>query len=238
MGIVIKGRTVYGPNIVTDGLVLYLDAANTKSYPGSGTTWYDLSTSNDNSTLYNDVAYSNGSMIFDGNNDYARADIDLSTTDAISICCWLKYSHTAITLVFEHSANFNFNNSFGIVASEGGVSGCLEFVNHTSAGYHSVYTANAYNDNNWHYLCATSNRSLDALNQSSLYVDGISDKILSSSFRVDNNGNYSNFTMYIGSRAGTNYFTPMSLGIVKIYNRAISETEIIQNYNAMKGRYL
>lgn len=238
MSINIKGRTVYGPNIATDGLVFYLDAANIKSYPGSGTTWYDLSESNDNSTLYNGITYSNGNMIFNGYNNYARADIDLSTTNTISICCWLKYSHTAITLICEHSVNFNTNNSFGIVANETGVSGCLEFVDHTSAGYNVVYTANAYNDNNWHYLCATSNRSLDALNQSSLYIDGISDKIQKTQYCANNNENYSNFTMYIGSRAGTSFFTPMSLSIIKIYNRVLLPTEVLQNYNAMKGRYV
>ena len=43
MSIIVRGKSVLGPNVVTDGLVLYLDAGNTKSYPGTGTVWYDVS---------------------------------------------------------------------------------------------------------------------------------------------------------------------------------------------------
>lgn len=64
-----------GPNIVTDGLVLYLDAANTKSYPGSGTTWNDLSGNGNNGTLINGYIFNsigNGNLVFDGSNDYVN----------------------------------------------------------------------------------------------------------------------------------------------------------------------
>ena len=62
-----------GKPIVTDGLVLCLDAANPKSYPGSGTTWTDLSGNGNNGTLVNGVGYNSdngGSLSFDGVNDY------------------------------------------------------------------------------------------------------------------------------------------------------------------------
>ena len=64
-----------GPNIVTDGLILALDAASPKSYPGSGTTWYDLTTNSLDATLYNGVSFSTnkqGTMVFDGVNDYGQ----------------------------------------------------------------------------------------------------------------------------------------------------------------------
>ena len=57
----------YGPRVITDGLVLALDAADVSSYPGSGTTWTDLSGNGNNGTLVNGVGYDNGSLIFDGN---------------------------------------------------------------------------------------------------------------------------------------------------------------------------
>jgi hypothetical protein len=63
----------HSPSIVTDGLVLCLDAGNPKSYPGSGTTWTDLSGNGNNGTLVNGVGYSGdnlGSLSFDGVNDY------------------------------------------------------------------------------------------------------------------------------------------------------------------------
>jgi hypothetical protein len=64
-----------GPNIVTDGLVLYLDAANQKSYPGTGTTWNDLSGNGNNGTLVNGPTFNsdnNGSIVFDGVDDYVN----------------------------------------------------------------------------------------------------------------------------------------------------------------------
>ena len=63
----------HSPSIVTNGLVLCLDAANSKSYPGSGTTWTDLSGRGNNGTLVNGVGYNSGnlgSLVFDGVDDY------------------------------------------------------------------------------------------------------------------------------------------------------------------------
>lgn len=239
MSIVIKGRTVYGPNIVTDGLVLYLDAANIKSYPGSGSTWYDLSGKNNN-IGFNQTTFNTdngGNIVFDGLNDYGKANVfDLSSTDKISLCFWIKFGSTTERIIMEHSENFNSSNA--PVSSVNYLPGRLLFSDHHTAGYNISYTANSYADSNWHYFCATSDRSLDALTQTSLYVDAIFDKILHATHRANLSGNYSSYPLYIGSRAGGSYFLSGSLGIVKIYNRAISETEIIQNYNAMKGRYL
>ena len=75
-----------GPHIITDGLILALDAASPKSYPGSGTTWYDLTTNSLDATLYNGVSFSTnkqGTMVFDGVNDYGQ--ISSSTLTAINI---------------------------------------------------------------------------------------------------------------------------------------------------------
>ena len=62
----------YSPRVVTNGLVLALDAANPNSYPGTGTTWYDLSGNNLHMSLINGPTYSNGALIFDGADDYAE----------------------------------------------------------------------------------------------------------------------------------------------------------------------
>ena len=75
--------TSYNPRIVTNGLVLCLDAANKRSYPGAGTTWTDLSHNPTNLTLYNGLSYSdegNGSLLFDGTDDYASGSINNTTT--------------------------------------------------------------------------------------------------------------------------------------------------------------
>ena len=67
----------YGPKIVTDGLVLCLDAADQNSYPGSGNTWYDLSGNGNNGTLVNGVGYNSGnlgSLVFGGVDDYVNCE--------------------------------------------------------------------------------------------------------------------------------------------------------------------
>ena len=76
-----------GPEVVEDGLVLALDAGNTKSYPGSGTTWTDLSGNGNNGTLTNGPTYSSsngGSIVFDGVNDF----VDISNSFQVSTVVW------------------------------------------------------------------------------------------------------------------------------------------------------
>ena len=75
----------YSPKIVTDGLVLYLDAANTKSYPGTGTVWTDISRTNNNGTLTNGPTYTStfgGSIVFDGTNDSVVSANTINITGA------------------------------------------------------------------------------------------------------------------------------------------------------------
>lgn len=72
-----------GPNITTEGLVLHLDAANLNSYTGTGTTWFDLSGNGNDGTLVNGVGYfedNQGSMVFDGVDDYGTIDYPLFTS--------------------------------------------------------------------------------------------------------------------------------------------------------------
>ena len=91
----------YSPKIVTDGLVLYLDAANTRSYPGTGTTWTDLSRSSLPTPLYNGPTFNStngGSIIFDGIDDYAEVQRNVAIRpDYVTICAW-AVSYTHLTL--------------------------------------------------------------------------------------------------------------------------------------------
>jgi len=86
----------HSPRIITDGLVLCLDAGNPKSYPGSGTTWTDLSGNGNNGTLTNGPTYNSGnlgSLVFDGVNDYVNlGDLDLPAPFTLSI--WFKGNTT------------------------------------------------------------------------------------------------------------------------------------------------
>ena len=72
---------IFLPRIVTDGLVLAIDAANTKSYPGSGTTWYDISRNNSNGSLVNGSTFSSenlGTVTFNGVDQYYNLEKNLN----------------------------------------------------------------------------------------------------------------------------------------------------------------
>ena len=93
----------YSPKIVTDGLVLYLDAANTKSYPSTGTTWTDISRSRFNGALTNGPTFNSsngGSIVFDGTNDYATLgnilnDVIAGNTPKYTFSVWIKFNALA-----------------------------------------------------------------------------------------------------------------------------------------------
>ena len=84
-----------GPEIVRNGLLFCLDSTNSKSYPGSGTTWFDLTGNNYNATLVNGVTYNSSTklMTFDGSNDYATVSIDLRNT-TYSVMALARYLPT------------------------------------------------------------------------------------------------------------------------------------------------
>jgi hypothetical protein len=86
-----------GPDLIQDGLVLCLDAANTKSYPGSGTSWVDLSGNGNNGTLTNGPTFSStngGNIFFDGTNDYVRVSSTsiIPGSSSFTFNIWLNYS--------------------------------------------------------------------------------------------------------------------------------------------------
>ena len=105
-----------GPNITTDGLVLHLDAANTNSYPGSGTTWTDISGKGHNGTLDNGPTFSSdnkGCIVLDGTNDYIST-INLSSFTTFTIQMWIFDSRSAsgdmdILTYNGDSGSFTFN---------------------------------------------------------------------------------------------------------------------------------
>jgi hypothetical protein len=235
------------PNIVTDGLVLYLDAANTKSYPGSGTTWFDISGNNNHVTLYNGAAYSNGIITLDGTNDYISSvnNLDLSNTNAVTILFYIKATTygTAVKILYELSTNFNSRaDSFVAAFSDDSVGQNFEIlasvkgnVNYSIASYNKTML----NDLMWHQHVIqhdTSQTTTEVL----MYGNGQPGPIVQNpvtGYNGNNTNNFGNQPFYIGSRAGTSLFAPMSIGSIQIYNRALSLIEIQQNYNSTKTRF-
>jgi hypothetical protein len=116
--------TLYSPRIVTDGLVLYLDAANYRSYPGSGTTWTDVSGNGNNGTLTNGPIFdtaNGGNFSFDGVDDFVdipRTNIDYTPLDSFTMGVWAKVDGVSGDFTFARNTTVfgrgDTANSFGI----------------------------------------------------------------------------------------------------------------------------
>ena len=108
-----------GPNLNTDKLILCLDAANTNSYPGSGTTWTDMSGKENDGTLTNGPTFSSddmGSIVFDGSNDYVNAT-PITKPALFPLILFSKPNLESISFgeIFQYSLSKTFNNSTDVL---------------------------------------------------------------------------------------------------------------------------
>lgn len=223
----------HGASVVRDGLVLHLDAANPKSYPGTGTTYTDLSIKGNNGTLINGVGYStnnSGCFVFDGVNDTIDCgpvpEIGASLT-GLTVSAWV-YSTSASTRCILENGTLYTTNTFYLFQEN---SSYFTFEVYGGA-YDAVFASYVYQLNTWYNLVGvwSSNNRVD------LYTNGV----LTSGTRIGQvrssviNGNTN---LFVGTRAGTSYPFSGSIGDVKLYNRALSAAEIKQNFEALRGRY-
>jgi hypothetical protein len=219
----------YGPRIVTDGLVLALDAADRNSYPGSGTTWTDLSGNGYIGTLYNDTTYNSfngGGLVFDGTDDF----VDINSTDIITgtnpftIDCWFTLS------------GGSYGELFGNYGS-GYTTGYIWFA---TAGLYingSCYVPNyATATQGTHYIASTRTSAGACVT----YLDGVSvatatlpaSILIGPNFRIgaDTKSTVPNTSGLLEELNGRIYN-------LKVYNRALTASEVQQNFNALRGRF-
>jgi hypothetical protein len=222
-----------GPRIVTDGLVLCLDAGNNKSYPGTGTVWNDLSGNNNNGTLTNGPIFSSlnrGSIIFDGTNDYMIISTFSNTlASTLSLLYWIKYTQGGYIVQQNRSSSNILNQyNFQIIGNK------LQFWDYsTSYGFTDNTSLNSSNttlsSNIWYQVGFVKNGTSGIY-----YLNGQQDRTVTAASNVT----YGNSNHVIGRdhRDNNKYFNG-NIAQASIYNRALSPTEILQNYNATKGRY-
>ena len=245
----------FGPQIVKNGLVFYLDAANKKSYVSGSKSWFDLTNTNVTGSLKNGTGFSyvnGGAMVFDGTNDYVNTgNINLSTTDKVSVDFWCKivtYTEVANSgkIVIELSTDFNaittgfiagfaddsnavFGGTFPISVSVRGNGG-------TQLGYNiSYWPKTLVNDLKWHHWCCIFDKSQSGA-ETFLYIDGISRTGTLTSYNANNTNNFASLPFYIGGR-GASFNPNIQISNLKIYNRALSASEVLQNFNATKTRF-
>ena len=218
---------IHSPKIVTSGLVLCLDAANKLSYPSTGTSWYDLSGNANTGTLTNGPTFSNtnsGTIVFPGNVDNRVQTSYGPTFTNFTISLWFKDNNSVQygrLLDKSYTGGFWIGRNGSTANSWGG--GILE-----SSPPYGIYLT--LTDGQWHFLT-----SIRSGTSHILYGDGITNTTnnVVSSTALDTT------TLAIGGWSGglgSQQFTG-NISTVMMYNRALSSTEVLQNYNATKTRF-
>ena len=216
-----------GPNIVTNGLVLNIDAANTKSYPGSGTTWTDISRGGNNGILVNGPTFNSangGSIIFDGSDDYVNCGnaSNLQIT-AGTISAWIKATSS---LNGNYRAIICKQNAWGLFVLNN-VLVTFDWGNATGRS-----TSATVGNSTWYNVCMSFTESTGTpSNNTIIYVNGI--PVLTTTIKHLNQ----TVNCFIGYGNFANQYMIGNIAQSKIYNRALSGAEVLQNYNATKTRF-
>jgi hypothetical protein len=222
-------------SIVTSGLVLNLDASNASSYPGSGTSWNDLSGNGNNGTLVNGPTFNSangGSIVFDGTNDYV--DIgnisQLKPTTQITVSAW----------VYRSTMNDSQNE---VIIGCTQVSGYALYYTENKMKFY-VYAGGSYRIpemstsaiSGWMNFTATYDNRY-----AKLYHNGVLQNTVDSG--ATNNISYVANNILIGAEAGagstrdSGFEWTGNIAQTLIYDRSLSESEVLQNYNVTKAKF-
>jgi hypothetical protein len=215
-----------GPKIVTDGLVLCLDAANRKSYPGSGTTWYDLSGNAYDGTFGASTAAptftsaNGGALNFDGSND--KISTTFKPSGARSYFIWVKYD----------SIN-SLPGGYSLTGTQ--QANAQNYVGIQNGGYFYYYAGNSGGVINSTQLSANTwyqqGFVLFSDGTRKLYLNGVEIHSSAGTLGVTSTSEFS-----IGC-INNNYWVNGLISIVSQHSKSLSANEVQQNYNALKGRY-
>ena len=245
-----------GPNIITDGLVLALDAANTKSYPGSGTTWNDLSGNGNNGTLTNGPTFNSnrlGRLSFDGTNEHVRPSVEINLQPPWTQKIIYKNLESTSSSAFRASIHGNSSTSRP---------GFIRIYNDISGNNARIRILLRYQNSagNWRhfsdYVGPFGSSFVSFAQQDSFWVNNIIDLTLTCSdnkiYRYYINGELV-FTRNrstsgdlnnglrinrIGARgSGTSEPLNGNIYLSKFYNKELTPEEVHQDFNATKSRY-
>jgi hypothetical protein len=224
--------------IVTNGLVLALDAADKNSYPGSGTTWRDMSGNNSNSTLTNSPTFNSangGSIVFDGVDDYTTTTAGQAFyqyTNQLSVCWWIKRNGDLLTGAGCGQSTLSLDDmTSNVWLMHGNTNNTVTFYVNDNGAWKNI-ASSILDNNTWYFLAGTINTSnIIMYINGTLYgtSTGISTGIV----------NNSNSVVVLGRdpRASSGRYLNGSIANIQVYNRTLSASEILQNYNAQKSRF-
>jgi hypothetical protein len=215
----------HSPQIVTSSLVMLLDAANTKSYPGSGTTWTDLGgTSVGTGTLTNGPTYSStngGSLLFDGVNDFVtvpdNAVLRFTLAQSFTLSLWAKPAVLPSKWVGLVTKSRDTTNWYGIWINPDN--------NIVFGGGGDNFIGPAATTN-WQNIVITKNATTRYI-----YINGALSITRTATQTTDGSA-----AMYIGKGTSDECFNG-NISNVSIYSKELSATEVAENFNALRGRY-
>lgn len=210
----------HSPLVVTDGLVLYLDAANTKSYPGSGTAWNDLSGQGNNGTLTNGPTFNSengGSIVFDGADDYVNLPNGLLTgTGDFTVLQWVQCNGPGVGTTF---------GNYG--------SGNLQFGWSSSYVFLWLSNSSAYASTTQFTTAPTMITARRIGTVTNYLKNGV---VISTGASSDSIGS-SSANFRIGTNTSTTEQYNGKIYTTMVYTRGLSNVEITQNFNALRTRF-
>lgn len=215
----------YSTNITSNGLILFLDAGDTRSYPGSGTVWTDRSGQGNIANLANGIGFDSankGSLIFDGVDDLAtmgRVPV-LSASGLLSYSIWFKTSDT--TKIQQVLCVTNWSN---MLQYNGGVS--FTWWSNINSGA-LAFNVPAIVQNQWYNITVSQNNSL-----LSVYLNGVS---VYSATGVTSILNSNDIRNHIGGFGASRFFKG-NIAQVLVYGRNLTATEAYQNFEATRSRF-
>ena len=220
--------------IVTDGLVLALDAADKNSYPGSGTTWRDMSGNNITGSLINSPTFntSNGGNFGFVADDYIVMEENSAlNTQTPSVEVWIKTNATTQDGFWFEKGNVNTQYS---LFQEGTNIVWRQDISQEGTNIVSQYTTAAtyITTSNWAQVIGTYTSG-----DRRTYINGILRTSDAQTGVVATNTNGMSIGVYGGFNGGRGYFYNGNLAIVRVYNRVLLASEVLQNYNAQKSRF-
>ncbi len=217
------GRAVNTP-IYNDGLVLNLDAGNANSYPGTGTTWFDLA-SGKNATLLNGPVYNSnngGYLSLDGVNDRIDTTYTPGTFTNQTIIAWINKTNTQYCFILQK----NSSPPFGFEIYPTTIYVCY--------GAFEAYVG--YNTNGWHQVAYVYDGTQTGnSNRVKVYLNGVLQNLTfgsnpPSSITI-------NDVMQVGWRPWASLYSAVGISTLQMYNTSLSATEILNNFNSTRGRF-
>ena len=224
---------ITGWGIVTDNLLINLDAANTQSYPGSGTVWNDLSGNGRNGTLVNSPAFTSdggGCIVLDGVNDYISMSTLGVAPSNLTVDYWIKRNaDNGYFWVIDNMDQPELRMRF-----EGG--NLAPAIYDNGAYILETVSSTTFSTSLWYNICVTITNG-----SQKIYINGGTEIIVGTgsydgAVSGDNAGEH---TLGTYNRPGAGYggYASVKIGSYRFYNRVLTAQEVTQNFNALKGRY-